>query len=366
MGIEIDFLAVGDDSKSGDAIAVRFGNLHSRREEQTVITIDGGTEESGQDLVEHIKTHYGTESVDYAFLTHPDGDHASGMRVVLENLAVSQVVMHRPWEHSTAIHDLFDDGRTTPESISERSRENLSAAHEVEQLAIEKGIDIVEPFAGVGTADGIIRVIGPTRDFYRESLARFDYMPDLIEVLANSLSMFSQAAERSINWVAEKWDADKLVDPAEDSTSAENNSSMILLITVNDKHYLFTGDAGVPALSGALDYATNIGVDWSKLRFLQGPHHGSKRNVGPALLNRLLGPPKPVGSIPDKTAFISAAKSAAPKHPNKRVTNAFLRRGVKSFVTAGQAKRHHDDAPPRSGWTTATPVPFYDQVEDDD
>jgi hypothetical protein len=28
MGIEIDFLAVGDGSKSGDAIAVRFGNLY--------------------------------------------------------------------------------------------------------------------------------------------------------------------------------------------------------------------------------------------------------------------------------------------------------------------------------------------------
>jgi hypothetical protein len=54
MEIEIDFLAVGDASKSGDAIAVRFGNLVGKREEQTVITIDGGTIESGEDLVEHV------------------------------------------------------------------------------------------------------------------------------------------------------------------------------------------------------------------------------------------------------------------------------------------------------------------------
>src|SRR6266851_1674956 len=86
MGIEIDFLAVGEAAKSGDAIAVRFGNLHGKREEQTVITIDGGTIESGGRLVEHIKTYYGTTSVDYAFLTHPDGDHASGMREILEKL----------------------------------------------------------------------------------------------------------------------------------------------------------------------------------------------------------------------------------------------------------------------------------------
>lgn len=64
MGIEIDFLAVGEASKSGDAIAIRFGNLHGRREEQTVITIDGGTKESGDNLVEHIKTHFGTTHVD--------------------------------------------------------------------------------------------------------------------------------------------------------------------------------------------------------------------------------------------------------------------------------------------------------------
>jgi beta-lactamase superfamily II metal-dependent hydrolase len=367
MGIEIDFLAVGDASKSGDAIAVRFGNLHGKREEQTVITIDGGTKESGDNLVEHIKTHFGTTSVDFAFLTHPDADHASGMCEVLEKLKVGAVVMHRPWEHSEAIHDLFDDGRTSPDSISERSRENLAAAHEVEKLALAKNIDIIEPFAGLATPDGIIRVLGPTQDFYRESLTRFDYMPELAEVTAKSFSMsLFNAAAQVINWVAEKWDSELLVEPGDDATSPENNSSMILLITVNDKHHLFTGDAGVPALSGALDYAANILVDWSKLKFIQTPHHGSKRNIGPSVLNRLFGGPKPLGNIPNKTTFVSAAKEGDPKHPNKRVTNAFLRRGVKSFVTAGQGKRHHDDAPAREGWSSATPIPFYEQVEDDE
>jgi beta-lactamase superfamily II metal-dependent hydrolase len=366
MGIEVDFLAVGDSSKSGDAIAIRFGNLHGKREEQTIITIDGGTKESGEQLVEHIKTHFGTTRVDSAFLTHPDADHASGMVEVLENLVVGQVVMHRPWEHSHAIHDLFDDGRTSPDSISERSRENLAAAHEVEKLALAKNIGIVEPFAGIKTPDGSIRVLGPTEDFYRESLARFDYMPELSEIVANSFSMFNAAAARVMNWVAERWDAELLVEPADDATSPENNSSMILLITVNDKLHLFTGDAGVSALSAALDHAATIPIDWSKLTFIQMPHHGSKRNIGPTVLNRLLGGPKPLGNIPDKTTFVSAAKEGSPKHPNKRVTNAFLRRGVKPFVTAGQGKRHHDNAPARAGWSAATPISFYHQVEGDD
>jgi len=366
MGIEIDFLAVGDASKSGDAIGIRFGNLHGKREEQTVITIDGGTKESGENLVEHIKTHFGTTRVDYAFLTHPDGDHASGMSEVLENLTVGQVVMHRPWEHSHAIHDLFDDDRTTPNSISERSKENLTAAHEVEKLALAKNIQIIEPFAGVSTKDGSIRVLGPSQDYYREVLAQFDYMPEVIQAESRAFS-FSNAAAKIINWVVEKWDEDKLVEPQDDAVSAENNSSMIMLITTaNGKHHLLTGDAGVPALSRALDYAANIPIDWSKLAFIQTPHHGSKRNIGPSILDRLFGGIKPPGTKLDKMTFVSAAKEGAPKHPNKRVTNAFLRRGVNSYVTAGHGKRFHDDAPARAGWSVATPIEFQYQVEDDD
>ena len=365
MGIEIDFLAVGDASKSGDAIAIRFGNLHGTRLEQTVVTIDGGTKESGENLVEHIKTHFGTTHVDFAFLTHPDGDHASGMSEILEKLTVGKVLMHRPWNHSAAIHDLFDDGRCTPDSISERSRANLTAAHEIEKLAVAKGIDIIEPFAGVGVPTGTLRVLGPTQEYYREVLAQFDYMPVLVEAKAAALSMFN-ATVRAVNWVAEKWDRDLLVEPEDDATSAENNSSMVLLLTVDGRNYLFTGDAGIPALSRALDYGDSVLIDWSKLGFMQTPHHGSKRNIGPSILNRLFGGIQPLGTPPTKTTFVSAAKEGAPKHPNKRVTNAFLRRGVKPFVTAGVGKVHYHDTPVRAGWSAATPIPFHNQVEDDD
>jgi beta-lactamase superfamily II metal-dependent hydrolase len=365
MGIEIDFLPVGEASKSGDAIAIRMGNLRGPRSEQTVITIDGGTKESGANLVAHIKTHYGTSHVNFAFLSHPDGDHASGMSEILEKLTVGKVLMHRPWEHSEAIHDLFDDGRCTPDSISERSRANLAAAHEIEKLANQKGIEIIEPFAGVATDSGSIRVLGPTQEYYREVLAQFDYMPVLVEAKSAMATMFS-AAVRAVNWLAERWDQDLLLEPRGDDTSAENNSSMILLLSDKEKHYLFTGDSGVVAISKALDYGDGIFIDWSKLTFMQTPHHGSRRNIGPSVLNRLFGGIQPVGTPQTKTTFVSAAKDGAPKHPNKRVTNAYLRRGVKSFVTAGIGVCHRDDAPDRVGWSAATPVPFHNQVEDDD
>ena len=41
FGFEIDFLPVGDKSKSGDAICMRWGNLHDPLK-QNVMVVDGG------------------------------------------------------------------------------------------------------------------------------------------------------------------------------------------------------------------------------------------------------------------------------------------------------------------------------------
>jgi hypothetical protein len=67
MGYEVDFLALGDGEKSGDAIALCFGNLNGHRSEQTVVVIDGGFKESGDALVEHIKYYYRTEYVHFLY-----------------------------------------------------------------------------------------------------------------------------------------------------------------------------------------------------------------------------------------------------------------------------------------------------------
>ena len=111
MGYEADFLAVGDGEKSGDAIAVRFGNLYGRREEQFILVIDGGTNESGERMVNHIHRYYQTDWVNLVLSGHPDADHSSGLEVVLEELGVQHLWMHRPWEHSTEIRGWFTDGR---------------------------------------------------------------------------------------------------------------------------------------------------------------------------------------------------------------------------------------------------------------
>src|ERR1043165_9201459 len=89
IGYEIDFLPVGE-SKSGDAITVRFGNLLGAQPKQTVVVIDGGFTDSGEDIVRHVKRYYGTDRVDIVISTHPDSDHISGLEVVLEKCKVGR------------------------------------------------------------------------------------------------------------------------------------------------------------------------------------------------------------------------------------------------------------------------------------
>jgi beta-lactamase superfamily II metal-dependent hydrolase len=127
---------------------------------------------------------------------------------------------------------------------------------------------------------------------------------------------------------------------------------------------LFTGDAGIPALERVADLLESAGVTPGELNFVQVPHHGSRQNVGPDILDRLLGPKgqeQGVGS-----AFISAPKkNPENRHPAKKVTNAFHRRGYSVHATQGVIKGHHNDAPDRPGYSTATPTQFFGTVEDD-
>jgi len=85
----------------------------------------------------------------------------------------------------------------------------------------------------------------------------------------------------------------------------------------DNHHLLLTGDAGVPALERAADFAEFHGLDLRAVDFSQVTHHGSKRNVGPSILNRILGPKLGSPNL-TKVAFVSASKDGAPKHPAKK------------------------------------------------
>jgi beta-lactamase superfamily II metal-dependent hydrolase len=357
MGYEIDFLPVGDGQKSGDALAFRLGNLTGPRNEQFVCVVDGGYSDDGDALVRHVTKWFNTDTVDLVISSHPDDDHALGLLALIEKCKVGALWMHLPWNHTDDIARIFRDGRVTDFSIREKMRKSLNAALDLEKAANRRGIPITEPFTGLSIADAIY-VIGPTEAYYESLLTDFRCVPAAQDLAAPGVVRRVVEAVKS---VAEDWNIETLSDKCE--TAAENDSSTVLAVKAAEKHWwLLTADAGEPALNGALDYldANNFSVE--NFKFVQVPHHGSEHNVGPTLLNRMLGP-KLTNDEKTRTAFVSAAKEA-PKHPSKKVTNAFRRRGAYPYRTNGGTISHFSEAPSR-GWKNAEPLPMFTQIEDD-
>ncbi len=361
-GYEIEFIHVGTGQRNGDAIAVRYGEPGAYK----ILVYDGGTLAAGETLVRHIKENYGTSRVDDVVNSHPDSDHASGLRAVLEELDVGRVHMHRPWEHSSKILDYFKDGRLTDQSLAARLKDKMAAAYEVEQLALGKRIPVIEPFQGMTIGNFV--VLSPPRDWYiHDLIADFEKSPQakaetIVTSAVDSLvKVVEGAAAKVMTWIDEKWDVETLQEDVE--TSAENESSVILFGNFDGQGVLLTGDAGVQALSRAADYTEGLGFSLpNNLRFVQIPHHGSRHNVSPSVLDRILGPKLPSGSVQAKIAFASACAECT-THPRKVVTNAFRRRGYGCYRHGNQSWiRHNHNMPARTA-TPLPPIPFHDRVE---
>lgn len=351
LAFEIDFHPVGDGEKGGDAITIQYGRLNSQYNySQKVIVIDGGTLESGKKIVKHIQDVYNTNTVNLIINTHPDNDHCSGLREIMNNLTVEEMWLHRPWLLSNAFLSIFKDGKITDHNLKERLRNALDIVSELEITAKKNGTFLRQPFNGLTYDDGIIKVLGPSENYYKELLPLFRSTPEPV-----SESFFRKtysAIKENINMVFESMNIETLDESGE--TSPENNSSVVSLFCYTGQKVLFTGDAGIPALTRAISFANQNSIVLNNLSVLQVPHHGSKRNVSPNILD----------SIKAEGAYISCPKEGDPKHPAKKVTNALIRRNMKPFQTQGNILTKRCKTPRREGYSSAPQIPFYNQVED--
>jgi beta-lactamase superfamily II metal-dependent hydrolase len=361
MEYEIDFLPVGDESKGGDAICFRYWDAVTP---QFVGIIDGGTADAGERLVTHVQQFYGTKKVDVVINTHPHADHTSGLSVVLEKLDVRLLMMHKPWDHAVALKNFFHDGRITTTSIEDRVRDALQHAHDLEALATRKRIPIAEPFAGGHCPSPYIQFLSPTLKYYQELVLEFTATPKA-KTFESIYESMMKGMQKVAQWAKENWNSESLVDPVE-GTNAENNSSAVTLLSFGEDRFLFTADAGVPALELSCAVANHFAIPLAAFKLVQIPHHGSKRNVGPTVLNKLIGAPVAEGTK-KFSAYVSVPKKGEPKHPSKRVANAFTRRGGKVIETKGTIKYLHSNGTPlRPGWVTVEPMPLHTDVEEDD
>lgn len=351
---EIDFLPVSSSSesggkKSGDAIAIRFTSPDGTGEK--IIVIDGGYEPNGHELVEHIRAYYGEDvHVDLMISTHPDRDHLGGLAVVLDRLEVRELLIHQPRLHAGAVANF----------------RNLAGIDKVLEIAQRRGTKITSPFTGLTRFGQALRVLGPTQGYYEELVE--EHLQDQAAENKGLAGAAVSLANRALDAGARVAEAlpflpIEILTDEDDDTGPRNNSSVITLIQVDGHNLLLTGDAGIPALEAAADeYESIVGPFWLyPLAFFQGPHHGAQRNVGPTILDRILG----TASSPHTTttSFVSAAKDD-PDHPNPRATNAYMRRGCDVAATQGASIRFHSaDAPVRWNYGPLELLPALDESE---
>lgn len=346
FGIELDFLQVGDGERSGDAIALRYGNPLTGYD---VMIVDGGNKASGEELVRHVIGIYGTRTVQHVVNTHPDGDHSSGLTEVLENLDVRNVWMHRPWAYAGGLLGQFADPRFTPSGLERRLREALDAAHELEKIAVRKRIPVYEPFQGRDI--GPFRVLSPDKDWYlRDLVPNFARTPEAKQPASALIGALFKAATDTVSWVAESMNIETLDESGE--TSAQNESSVVLYGDFSGQAVLLTGDSGRLGLTRSILYARSLGISLQGLNCVQVPHHGSRRNVSPSVLNNITG----------QNAIVSVAPKST-THPRRKVTNAFKRRGARVYRTNGGLINYTINWPRRPEISDAIEIPFYDRVE---
>ncbi|MCY4223671.1 MAG: MBL fold metallo-hydrolase [Bacteroidetes bacterium] len=342
MGFEIDFLPVGSGERSGDAIALRYrsGNNYC------IHVIDGGDLESGTHMVEHIKDYYGNPAkIDALICTHGDADHSSGLRNIIENFQVGGIWMNRPWNY---VNDVVISGQSiTLNSLKKRLRRKFSIPNEIENLAIHHKIPLHDCFQG--TSIGSFCILSPSKERYIRLIPQFLGL-DLGERL--KLSKYTDSANATQNFVHESCYEETLQENV--VTSASNESSIVQIAQFAEESILLTGDAGVLSLNEAANYAETFMGGLPKLDLIQIPHHGSRHNVSPSILNKWIGE---IGYSSNTCAIASVAEKTI-THPKPQVVNALIRRGCEVFSTHGNTLNYSIQMPHRHGWSSATPHQF--------
>ena len=202
-------------------------------------------------------------------------------------------------------------------------------------------------------------MLAPSRGRYIQLIPDLDRTPTRMTPGGGLFrNVFGDALQKARDYLDETWDIETLSnDP--DPTSASNETSVVQYAELEPgKRILLTADVGPAGLDEAADYAMQLGL--MRPTMMPIPHHGSRRNVTPNVLDRWLG--ERVGrDVVVGSAFCSIG-DGKDEYPRGQVNNAFLRRGYPVYVTSGNSIMHSFGS--KRGWGSISPLPFMARVED--
>ena len=205
MRYEIDFIATKENKENADAICFRYekdGKLIN-------VVYDGGSKVLANKLIEHLEEFYFKNEyypkIDYLICSHPDQDHASGIIEVIEKFEIGKIIMNIPWKYIYDIWDNVNDGRISKESLEKHLKDDYPYVAEIEKLAKEKGIEIIEGFEDKQINENL-KILSPSKEFFIELLKKSkkteyldesDYKSDIYTESAKSI------LSKITNWIKE-------------------------------------------------------------------------------------------------------------------------------------------------------------------
>ena len=351
---EIDFLSV-ETAKSGDAITLRYAVDGV----ESVHIVDGGYIDTGDQIIEHLKNYYGAVVVDHVVLTHPDRDHANGLRKVLERCTVRNLWINRPWIYAKELLPRFET-YVSEEALRRKLRAIYDATAALEDLAVERNIPIRDPLQGASI--GAFLVLAPSRARYLDLVVESQRTPEAVEeqVVGGIFGKITQAVKTATAYVRSLW-GDEFFPPA--PTSRENEMSVVQTALLNGERILLTGDAGRETLQDAIDYATKqVGIPLPGINVFQVPHHGGRHNVSTEVLDQLLGGRLSAPSERTTWCAICSAAKADEDHPRKSVIRAMLHRGGHFSSTENGTVRRANGIT-RQNWNPLPQVAYPEEQE---
>jgi beta-lactamase superfamily II metal-dependent hydrolase len=290
--MNIHLLNVGD----ADAIIIQL----EKTDEKLTLLVDGGrNREHSNKIIEYFEDLHSSPQI--LICTHLDNDHIGGLVYALEKYRND---IRSIWLHIPQRHDPYFEAGVRVQMMAYRSERLEIVVASIDKLKIflkkieEYGLinKIFEPFSDSEEEymnfcrKWGIKILGPSKQFYRSLLPAFRYY-----VPRPSEAAIMTAADSCSLIGKDGYD------------TPENESSLIFQISNDGKEFLFTGDAGLQSFE-------DIRGKLEEVYWLKVPHHGSKKNLNSEVMD-ILNPEK---------SFISAGGVA---HPDREIVNCLISHG---------------------------------------
>lgn len=314
--------------------------------QEKLILVDAGRYSDGDKIAKHLKKYYPGKCVDLAIVSHCDVDHYGGFIRLLE-------LMHEGKNNAVQIRKfLINDPRTL--TLSQEDFEALKChcadKDRLKQIFEDKKknlLDMIDALKiernnafAITTGKGnfqiaietklpmpfdFISILGPTENYYRSLVPHMRKIG--LKVINESYSSIGDLYTLDENVLLEG------VDRKEKDSSSNNLSSIIFLMNLLGKKYLFTGDAGEKSFENMTDkhYAAMADVFWLKV-----PHHGSDRNLSRNVIQHM-NPQIAYISTKEEGRYLNQNTVDALKDVGCRVYSTHLHK--KNFIHNGLHKR---------------------------